>query len=243
MKYPKALFFSVVAASVFFSCKKEDNFVPEKYADETILFPEELGEPDGLMMAVRDMVGIDLTGKQEIPVDLALAYFNPSGYVEVGEVKLNNKLLDLTSANQYVSNLENISFELNGSTQNRWSIAGDNGFETFNKVLTVRMPAKIVFDAAPAVIALNQQITLKVESLPNHAQAIIWQLKDVDGNFIQKETTTNELTLTASELSRLSAGRNSLLKVAAYSMEKWTNSGKQYVFVNQTVETATVELK
>lgn len=243
MKYPKVLFLSVVAATVLFSCKKEDNFVPEKYAEETVLFPDGIEEYDGMMMAVRDMIGIDLTGKQEIPVDLALAYFDQSGYKDVGQVKLNNKLLDLTSANQYVSNLENINFGLDGSTQNRWQVEGGNGFSSFNKVLTVRMPAKIVFEAVPAVIALGQEITLKVESLPNHAQTIIWQLKDVEGNFIQKETTINELTLTASELSKLSAGRNSLLKVAAYSMEKWANSGKQFVFINQTVETATVELR
>jgi hypothetical protein len=68
-------------------------------------------------------------------------------------------------------------------------------------------------------------------------------LKDIDGNFIQKETLTNELTLTSAELSQLNPGKNSLLKVAAYSLDKWDNEGKRYVFINEMVETSNLELK
>ena len=82
-----------------------------------------------------------------------------------------------------------------------------------------------------------------MEDFPANAQAIIWQLKDINGNFIQKETLINEWTLTAAELSQLLPGKNSLIKVAAYSLEKWENGGKKYVFVNEMVETSAIEFK
>jgi NifB/MoaA-like Fe-S oxidoreductase len=109
--------------------------------------------------------------------------------------------------------------------------------------MEVKMPAKITFDALPDIISLEKNITLKVKNFPTNAQAIIWQLKDIDGNFIQKETLTNELTLTSAELSQLIPGRNSLIKVAAYSLDKWDNGGKRFVFINEMVETANLELK
>lgn len=226
----------------FTACKKEEPFTPAKYAEESVLYPAIIPEHDGIMMSIRDYIGIDLTN-QEIPVDAGIAEYGRPVLVKVGEVKLNNKALTETSSNKYVSNIDVINFDLNEGNQNKWVIEGANGFTAFNKNLTVRMPGKIKFENVPAVLSLSQAVTLKVEKFPNHAQAIIWNLKDVEGNFIQKETTANELTLSVAELGTLKAAENCLLKVAAYSMENWESSGKKYVFINQTVETAQVELK
>ncbi len=236
------LFASLSFTLILSACKKDDDFVPEKYAEETVLYPESISEHDGIMLALRDYIGIDLTN-QEIPVDAGIAEFGNPALVNVGEVKINNKALTETSSNRYVSNIDTYNFDLNEGAQNKWAIAGGNGFSSFNKTLTVKMPGKIKFSNVPAVISLSESVTFKVEKYPNHTQAIIWNLKDIEGNFIQKETTTNELTLTAAELGALKAAENCLLKVAAYSMENWESGGKKYVFINQTVETAQIELK
>jgi hypothetical protein len=225
------------------SCKKEDNYVPEKYAEESILYPEGIENRDATLLAIRDYVGVDLTGTIEIPADFCLAEFLDTEFKNVGQVKLNNDVLSQTSANIYISSLDDINFNLNPGNQNLWLIEGGNGFSAFNRKMEVKMPAKITFDALPNIITLGNNVTLKVKNFPTNAQAIIWQLKDIDGNFIQKETLTNELTLTSAELSQLIPGRNSLIKVAAYSLDKWDNGGKRFVFINEMVETANLELK
>lgn len=224
------------------ACKKDEEFIPQKYAEETILYPNEIPAHDGLMLSIRDYIGIDLTN-QEIPVDAGVAEYGSPVLVNVGEVKVNNKALTATSSNKYVSNIDVINFDFNEGSQNRWAIAGVEEFPAFNRTLTVKMPGKIAFDDVPEIISLSGDVTLKVEKFPNHAQAIIWNLKDVEGNFIQKETTTNELTLTSAELAKLKPAENCLLKVAAYSMETWESSEKKYLFINQTVETAQIQLK
>ena len=235
------VFFTLVSIA-FSSCKKEEVYVPEKYAEESVLYPEGIEERDALLMAMRDYVRVEITGNSEISVDFALAQFTDKKFKAVGQVKLNNDSLVKTSANFYVSNLDKINFKLNPGTLNKWSITGGNGFTAFNRTLTVKMPAQIVFDSLPKSISLNNNITLRVKDFPLHAQAIIWQLKDVDGNLIQKETFNNEWTLTAAELSKLVPGKNCLIKVAAYSLEKWENGGKKYVFVNEMIEKADIEL-
>lgn len=243
MSYKNLFLVLTLATATAFSCKKEEQYIPEKYADESVIYPEGIDDRNALLLAIRDYVGVDITGTSEIPVDFALAEFKDNEFKNVGQLKLNGDTLTKTSANFYVSNLENINFNLNPGNQNQWSIVGGNGFSAFNRKLEVKMPTKIVFESLPDFISLSSNITLKVKSFPNNAQAIIWQLKDVDGNFIQKETTANELKLTSSELSQLVAGKNSLIKVAAYSLEKWENDGKKYVFVNEMVETSSIELK
>lgn len=243
MSFKNIFVLFVLLNIVLLSCKKEDNYVPEKYAEETVIYPEGIENRDATLLAIRDYVGVDLTGLTEIPVDFGLAEFLDTEFKNVGKVKLNNDSLTKTSAEFYVSNLDNINFDLNPGNQNQWSIEGGNGFAAFSRKMEAKMPAKIVFDALPNFISLSNNITLKVKSFPTNAQAIIWHLKDIDGNFIQKETLTNELTLTSSELSQLIPAKNSLIKVAAYSLDKWENEGKRFVFINEMVETATVEFK
>ena len=236
------LLFSLVAG-ILISCKKEDNYVPEKYADETVIYPVGIEDRDALLLSIRDYVKVDNSSTAEISVDFAFAEFFDKEFMNVGPVKLNGDSLVKTSAEFYVSNLDKNDFGLNPGTQNQWFIGGGNGFTTFNRMMEVKMPAKIVLESVPNSIALNTEVTLKAKNFPENAQAIIWHLKDVEGNFIQKETVTNELILSSSELSQLVPGKNSLIKVVAYSMERWENGGKQYVFLNEMVETAPVEFK
>ncbi|MCO5234393.1 MAG: hypothetical protein LC105_02415 [Chitinophagales bacterium] len=224
------------------SCKKKDDFTPIKYAEETILYPENIEDIDALLMAIRDDIGIDLLNK-EISVDFAFARFGQTNSVDVGDVKLNNILLSKTSANQYISPIDKNNFNLNSGIQNKWEIEGGSDYSAFNKSASIKMPAKITLDQVPDVIPLNQAITLKVNGLPSNAQAIIWQLKDINNQYIQKETTTSQLTITIDELKQLSLGENSLLKVAAYSLEKWEMDGKKFAFLNEFVETKNIQLK
>lgn len=244
LRFYKTLFaFIVFILFAFTSCKKDDNYVRVKFAEESVLYPEGIEDRDALLMAIRDYVRLSIASTAEFPVDLALAEFVDEDFKNVGQVKLNNDSLAKTSANFYVSNIDKSNYKLEPGNENQWSISGGNGFESFNKKLAVKMPAKIVFESLPSMISLSNDITLKVVDFPSNAQAIIWKLTDVDGHFIQKETITNELTLTAAELSKLSPGRNSLIKVAAYSLEKWENDGKKYVFVNEMVEMSSIEFK
>ena len=47
------LLFSLVAG-ILISCKKEDNYVPEKYADETVIYPVGIEDRDALLLSIRD---------------------------------------------------------------------------------------------------------------------------------------------------------------------------------------------
>lgn len=237
MKIYSSLILLAVSMYSLISCKKEDDFEPEKYADETLIFPNEMPNADGIFLAARDMIGIDLTGTQEVAVDMALVQIGSNPFVEVGTVKLNNKALAKSTANQYSSDLETLNFDLVPGKQNRWNISGNNGHAAFDKTISIKMPQKIEVANEPSVISRNQAITFQLKNYPNNAQAIIWNLKDVDNKYIQKETNTPEVTFTADELQTLVPGKNSLLKVAAYSMETWTNGDKKYNFLNETVET------
>ncbi|MCO5231278.1 MAG: hypothetical protein M9958_09010 [Chitinophagales bacterium] len=224
------------------SCKKDDDYTPMKYAEETILYPENIETIDALLLAIRDDIGIDLLNK-EISVDFAFARFGDASSSDVQEVKLNNTVLSKTSANQFVSPIDKNNFNLNAGVQNKWDISGGANFPSFNKTATVKMPGKIAIDQEADIINLNQAITLRIKGIPANAQSIIWQLKDINNNYIQKETTTQELTLTVEELKKLAPGENSLLKVAAYSLERWEANGKHYAILNEFVDTREIQLK
>lgn len=224
------------------SCKKEEDYAPVKYAEEKIIIPANLPEHDGLFLAIRDMIGVDITGTQEIGIDITLAQIGKPVFSDVGQVKLNNKELFKGSNFQYSSDLEKLNFDLSPGKQNKWSIEGGNGFAAFEKTLSNRMPAKIVFQNVPGTVSQQKGISLQIKDVPNNAQSIIWTIKDVDGNELYKETTINEVNFSASELQTLTLGKNSLIKIVAYNIETYSNNGKNYVFINETVETADIDI-
>src|SRR5690606_10364675 len=104
------------------------------------------------------------------------------------------------------------------------------------------MPQKVNFVNPPATISKKSDMTLKLKEVPNHTQSIIWTIKDVDGKELYKETTIAEVTFTSSELQSLSIGKNSLIKIVAYNLETYSHSGKKYIFINKTVETADIDI-
>lgn len=236
------LFLACMSIFLLVTCKKEEEETPNKYAVESLVIPKDLPDYDGFFLAIRDMVGIDVTGTQEIGIDAVIARIGKPTFVDVGTVKLNNKVLYKTPSFQYSSDLENLIFDLTPGKQNKWSIEGGNGFAAFEKTLSIKMPQKVNLLNPPATISRQSEITLKLKEVPNNSQSIIWTIKDVEGKELYKETTTAEVRFSAAELQTLTTGKNSLIKIVAYNLETYSHSGKNYVFINETVETADIDL-
>ena len=229
------LLFLMVSYS-WVACKKDEERGPSEYAEESVLLPAVTEEADAVLVAIRDRVAVDITGTQDISADLVTATFGKGSFTDVGDVKLNGKLLQKTSVNKYVNVIETLDYGLLPGVQNRWVTGAGGSFPEMNRVLGVKMPAKIVLKNVPAYLSKATGGSFDIESFPANAQSVIWQIKDVKGVVVQKETTGNSVTFSPEELSALSAAENCLLKVAAYSLESTTVSDRKYVFVNETTD-------
>lgn len=226
------------------SCSKEKDLAPDKYAEDSITIPEGLDDYDGLMVAVRNYISkVEIT-EEPIVQDVAYSEFKVDGkFADVGQVKLNNKILFRVPSNQYVSLPDDENFKLNEGSKNVWNAGGKSGFPKFEKILTVSMPGLVIFDEVPSEISLSQGFSAKVKNVPTHTISLIWVLKDVEGNSIQKTTKTSEVTFTPSDMSSLKPGIRSLIKVAAYSIEEWSHEGKTFFFLNQTTDLVNAAFK
>lgn len=231
-------FFSIILLGV--ACKKEAEDVLDEYAEDTMIFPEDLGDYDGLFLAVRNYIGNVEVENKAITQDFAYAQMMNPDFVDVGAVLLNGSLLVKLPTHQYFSLLDNHDFKLNEGKQSKWEIKGGNGFQQFSKSLSIRMPGLVTFKESPSAINLAESITLRIEDYPSHADGVIWILRDIDEKTIQIESKTTEVTISAAELGELRPGAKSLIKVVAYSTEKWENGGKKYVFLNETAEVLNV---
>lgn len=242
MNYFNKILLASLAICLFTACKKDEEFTPTKYAEETLIIPKNLPEHDGFFLALRDMVGIDVTGTQEIAVEFALVQIGESDFSDVGIVKLNNKELSKSSANQYSSDLENLNFNLTPGKQNVWAVSGNSNFIGFNKTLNSKMPAKVELESIPNSISKSSDLQLTLKNYPNHAQSVIWTIKDIDNKELYKETNSAEVTFTSEELSTLTIGQNSLIKIVAYSTELMNHRDKKLLFINEFVETADINI-
>lgn len=227
-------FFAVILTGV--ACQKEKEDVLDEYAEDFIVFPEELEEHDGLMLAVMNYINtLEVTGTPIIQ-EFAYAEFKEEKFVDVGIVRLNGNLLFKVPSNQYVSMPDDIGFKLKEGIRNKWQISGGNSFQQINQQVSMKMPGLVTFEEPPSEINLSEPITLRIKNYPAQAEGVIWIVRDVDGKTIQKETKTAEITISAADLGELRSGAKSLIKVVAYASESWGSDGKKYLFLNETAD-------
>lgn len=222
-------------------CKKDKEFIEENYAQDTLTVPASISY-DGLMVGVRvferteSSQGVEGLEDKDIVHNLALAEFGTPNFTDVGNVKLNDVELSKIPTNQYVSAVDGSKFKFQEGGKNKWRITGGQGFESITYTMNSKMPGLVKLEDVAESISKQSAVTFKIQSMPAHAQALIWTLRDAEGNHIQKESNESEITFTAENLSKISSGRYNLLKVVAYSMDTQNHGNKTLVFMNQTVD-------
>ncbi|MFT5920311.1 MAG: hypothetical protein ACI9FU_002129 [Granulosicoccus sp.] len=118
-----------------------------------------------------------------------------------------------------------------------WTVAGNGSVPAFTHEVGISFP--IVGDiTSSTTVTLANGYTLTVPSLSG-ADSVIFM---VGGVSVTVPGNPTSHAFTASDLSSLTAGP-SVAQVAAYKTELATYGGKDFYFVNETVETVSITME
>ncbi len=246
--YLWALF--LIGACVISSCDSDDDPQPDQQVQSNPT-PDVPSDADAVLAAIEIIAALpagtpQVPGLSGLSFDVASANFFSSGIgsnmVNVGIVGLNGNDLQNISGNSYISNPQTVDQGINVGQANTWEIAGNNGFDAFTHTTGKVMPQQIRFAGSVGdTFSTGGEITISIQSIPNNADNILWVLSD-GSRVITKESKTNSVTFSASEVGTLSATANGLVQAAAFNIESQSYGGKKIYFINETVDSKLVTL-
>lgn len=225
------------------SCTEEEPEVPEE--EETV---QENPTPtieagSGTLVAVRSSTTQSTPiGDIDIPLNIAVSVFfdgtDYDSFITGGDVTCEGETLGVNPNNSYtlVPGVDNPSgMDISGDIN--WTVAGNGSVPAFSHEVGIDFPS--VGDiTSGTTVTLANGYTLAVQSLSG-ADSVIFM---VGGELVTVPGNPTSHAFTADDLSSLSAGM-SVAQVAAYKTELATYGGKDFYFVNETVETVSITLE
>ncbi|MEB2774471.1 hypothetical protein SYJ56_04090 [Algoriphagus sp. D3-2-R+10] len=235
----------------FSACSSDDDINP-KQTTQTNPMPNAPGDANAVLAAVMsysDLPGSvpSIPGVGGVAIDVASgSFFNGavgSSLVNVGDVKLNSKALQIPGGNAYINNPTDFSYSLVAGQTNSWQVAGGSGFDAFTHTTVKKMPSQVKFSASVVdSYSKASDIVLTIESVTSNTDNILWVISD-GKTTVTKESKTTSVTFSSSELSGLKATSTGLVQAASYNTEEKTFGSKKVYFINETVHTKIIEIK
>ncbi|WP_192345843.1 hypothetical protein [Algoriphagus sp. Y33] len=243
-----ALFLGVV---LFFSaCSSDEDIAPQSTTQSSPM-PNAPGDANAVLAAVISYSDLpdampSVPGVVGLAIDVASgSFFNGaigSDLVNVGEVKLNSKALQIPGGNAYINDPTDFSYSLAAGQTNTWQVAGGSGFDGFTHATVKKMPSQVKFSSSVGTsFSKGSDVTLTIEAVTSNTDNILWVISD-GKTTVTKESKTASVTFSSSELSGLNATSTGLVQAASYNAEEKSFSGKKVYFINETVHTKIIEI-
>ncbi|SFT98176.1 hypothetical protein SAMN04489724_3143 [Algoriphagus locisalis] len=238
------------AVLTFSACSSDDDINPQTttQTNPTPTAPDDANAVLAAIMSYSDLPSNvpSVPGVGGIAIDVASgSFFNGgvgSALVNVGDVMLNSKALQIPRGNAYINNPMELSYSLAAGQSNSWQVSGGSGFDAFSHTTTKRMPSQVKFTASVGdSFSKGSDLTLTIESVTSNTDNILWVVSD-GSTTVTKESKTTSVTFSASDLSGMRATSTGLVQVASYNTEEKTFGGKKVYFINETVHTKLVEV-
>ncbi|MEQ9063948.1 MAG: hypothetical protein RIE58_07210 [Vicingaceae bacterium] len=252
MKYSRLAIMGMLSMSIVFtSCDKKEDEEPTPTTPTTPPPAAPENPIPGFIDGSGTLVGIQSRTFQNVPFvgtvpfDLGLAvavfYNTPQDqtFLDAGTVTANSENLKKQNNNSYVytpgpTNTEGIDFSL-GEVD--WSVSGSTDIPAFNRTNFNGFP-EVDELTSEKTIDRSMDYTLSSASISG-ADSIIFMIGGIlhivaGGN--------NSSTFTAAELGTLNAGQN-FAQITGYNYTFYSDQGKKFYYVNETVVTQSVTLK
>lgn len=236
---------------IFSACSSEDDNDPKQTAQANPM-PNAPGDANAVLAAVMSYSDLpssvpSIPGVGGMAIDVASgSFFNGeigSKLVNVGEVKLNTKALQIPGGNAYINNPTDFSYSLVAGQTNSWQVTGGSGFDAFTHTTTKKMPSQVKFSSSVAdSYSKGSDVMLSIESITSNTDNILWVISD-GKTTVTKESKSKSVTFSSSELSSFKATTTGLVQVASYNSEEKSYGGKKVYFINETLHTKMIEIK
>lgn len=234
------------AASFFVACNSDDKDPVQTQASNPT--PDVPGDANAVLAAISVRANVPssvpVPGIPDFLVDVGSANFFTGAIggnrTSAGDVKLNDYALQ-NIGDSYVNNNTDIALGISPGQTNDWNVSGGNGFDAFTHTTSKKAPGIVKFSNVGDEISISGPITLSIAGVPSNCDNILWVVSD-GKKTVTKESKTNSVTFSSSELSGIAATANGIVQVAAYNSESKSFGGKKVYFINETVDSKIVKL-
>jgi hypothetical protein len=255
------LTFALLLAITVSSCKKDDNKnnqpTPPANTPPQVNTP---GDGYGVLGVARVLTNFSTSSAPGVPsmefdyiMGLAFAGFkdspNANTFLDAGNVVVNDSAL-AKSANNYYSftpkgapNGNDMGLNTTLSTYN-WSVSGSSSVAGFTYVASGNLPGIGKIKSSKDVNT-SSSYTITLSAPATNCDSVLWIMIGPKGS-VQHTTApnTSSYTFSASEVGSIGKGDNmGLLQVAAYRVNDFSQNGKKYYYVRESVATLSVNLK
>lgn len=239
---------------VFSACDKDklDDINPTTEEEQgTATTPDNptpsISDADAVLIAVQSVsyVNQPVIGTIETTIGLGIAVFpdGSGGNLDAGAVSSEGESLTQNSNNSYtysVSASTPTGLSFSGTVD--WVVAGNSNVTGINKSVSGTFPSSLeMATATGSDVSTSADFTLSTNLPVSDADSIIFAVYGPTTSvFVTKEASINSHTFTQSEMSSLGTGAG-FVQVTAYKVVATETAGStKYYFINEKVNTTTV---
>ena len=204
-------------------------------------------DSDGALVAIQTVSYISqpVVGVIETTIGLAVAAFpdGSGGNNAAGAITCEGESLTQNSNNSYTymidaNNATGISF----SSTVDWTVAGSGSIPAITKSVSGVFPSSLESGTASGSdVSTGSAFTLSTTNPVSDADSLIFAVHGTSSSvLITKEASINTHTFTAAEMGSIGTGVG-FVQITAYRIaDTETNNGNKYYFINQKVNTISV---
>ena len=225
----------LVAAGIFFGCKKSSNTSAPSTSNTTSpsYTLDAQGNPsgtyNGLLFVYTDVgIGTANTAFAEFfSAPTSAINFYPAPTFSVNSVSLNGVLFSYNSSPaQYSDSTYTLNFP-----PAKWVVNGANTTPSFTYTNNNPVPTYTAQALLPNTITRSQNLAISITGTTNYDQVQV-QIQDINGKYIIQSfaNTSSTVTVSKDSLNKLAAGANGQIMIMFAKFNPQTLGGKNFLF-------------